>query len=61
MDANFVCNIDIFLPFRMKLFDACFFGWGGRGHEGEKQHKLIESFGVDMSSNGRVCGGSSLK
>ena len=45
----------------MKLFDVCFFGWGGRGHEGEKQYRLIELFGVNMSSNGRVRGGSTLK
>ena len=61
VDANFVCNVDIFLPFRMKLFDMRFFGWCGRGHEGEKQYRLIESFGVDMSSNKHVRGGSSLK
>ena len=45
----------------MKPFDTCFFGRGGRGHEGEKQYRLIELFGVDMSSNRHVRGGSSLK
>ena len=45
----------------MKLFDMHFFGWGGRVHEGEKQYRLIELFGVDMSSNGCVCGSSSVK
>ena len=45
----------------MKLFDMCFFGWSNSRHEGEKQYRLIELFGVDMSSNGHVHGGSSLK
>ena len=45
----------------MKLFDMRFFGWGGRGHEGEKQYRPIESFGVDMSSDRCVRGSSSVK
>ena len=45
----------------MKLFDMRFFGWGGRGHEGERQYRPIELFGVVLSSNGHVRGGSSVK
>ena len=45
----------------MKLFNTHFFSWGGRGHEGEKQYRPIELFGVDVSSNGHVCGSSNVK
>ena len=45
----------------MELFDTHFFGWGGMKHEGKKQYRLIESFGVGMSTNRHVHGGSSLK